>query len=171
LSITFINNDIQPEIREVPIEQSKKSLNSITADIRYEVGRWGVKVGFSSRDRLFYRFNTDNIFILDDGGVVVNAVPILDYHIGATYIINQMGKFRVDGEFNLVTMTATNTSGYVVQPGNAFELAATITHDRIKEYIFGTVKFESSQQNTDILLQKATELGFKFGYAWKLKDW
>ena len=86
-------------------------------------------------------------------------------------MIKQMGKFRVDGEFTLVSMTATNTSGYVVQPGTAYELAATITHDRVKEYIFGTVKYETSQQNTDILLQKATELGFKFGYAWKLKDW
>jgi hypothetical protein len=47
----------------------------------------------------------------------------------------------------------------------------TVTHDRVKEYIFGTMKYELSQQDTDILSQKAAELGFKFGYAWKLKDW
>jgi hypothetical protein len=170
-NFTTLNNDIQPEVREVPIEQGKKVLNSFTADVRWEAGKWGVKAGISQKDRLFYRFNPDNIFIPDDGGVVVNAVPVIDYHIGASYMVKQMGKFRIDTELNLMSMTATNTSGYVVQPGTAFEVAATVMHDRVREYLFGTVSYESSQQNTDILLQKATELGFKFGYAWKLKDW
>ncbi len=171
LNFTTLNNDIQPEVREVPIEQGKKVLNSFTADVRWETGKWGVKAGISQKDRLFYRFNPDNIFIPDDGGVVVNAVPVLDIHAGVSYMVKQMGKFRVDAELNLLSMTATKTSGYVVQPGTAYELAATVMHDRIREYLFGTVSYESSQQNTDILLQKATELGFKFGYAWKLKDW
>ena len=171
LSVTILNNDIQPEIRSVPIEQGKKVLNSVTANVRYEMGRWGGKIGISQRDRLFYRFNPDNIFIPDDGGVVVNAVPVLDYHLGVSYMIKQMGKFRIDTELTFISMTATNTSGYVVQPGTAYEIAATVQHDRIREYLFGTVSYEASQQNTDILLQKATELGFKFGYAWKLKDW
>jgi hypothetical protein len=82
-----------------------------------------------------------------------------------------MGKFRFDTELTFLSLTSTNTSGYVVQPGTAFQISGTITHDRVKEYLFGTVLYESSQQNTDILLQKTSELGFKFGYAWKLKDW
>lgn len=171
LSVSMVNSDIQPEVREVPIEQSKKVLNSVTADVRWEMGKWGVKAGLSQKDRLFYRFNPDNIFIPDDGGVVVNAVPVIDYHIGVSYMIKQMGKFRVDTELSLLSMTATNTSGYVVQPGTAYEFSGTIMHDRVREYLFGTVSYESSQQNTDILLQKTSELGFKFGYAWKLKDW
>jgi hypothetical protein len=171
LGVSIINNDIQPEVRNVPIEQGKKVLNTVTADVRYESGRWGGKLGLTQRDRLFYRFNPDNIFIPDDGGVVVNAVPIIDYHVGVSYMVKQMGKFRFDTELTFLSLTSTNTSGYVVQPGTAFQISGTITHDRVKEYLFGTVLYESSQQNTDILLQKTSELGFKFGYAWKLKDW
>lgn len=171
LSFSIISNDIHPEVREVPIVQSKKIMNTINADLRYEKGKWGVKFGITQRERLFYRFNPDNIYIIDDGGVVVNAVPVMDYHLGVSYMIKQMGKFRVDGEATFVSMLGTNTSGYAVVPGSATELAVTISHDRIREYLFGTVKYESSQQNTDILIQKASELGFKFGYAWKLKDW
>ncbi len=146
-------------------------MNTLNADVRYEIGKWGVRFGISQRERLFYRFNPDNIFIPDDGGVVVNAVPVMDYHLGLSYMIRQMGKFRIDGGVALYSLLATNTSGYSVKPGSATEVSFTITHDRIREYLFGTILYESSQQNTDILTQKATELGFKFGYAWKLKDW
>jgi hypothetical protein len=171
LNVAVMNNDIQPEAREVPIEQSKKILNSLTADVRYETGRWGAKAGISQHDRLFYKFNRVNILLPFDGGVVVQAVPVIDYHVGVSYMIKQMGKFRFDTELTFMSLTSTNTSGYVVQPGTGYEISGRITHDRVKEYLFGTVSYGMSQQNTDILLLKTTELAFKFGYAWKLKDW
>ncbi|MGZ6418478.1 MAG: hypothetical protein ACXWPX_08200, partial [Pseudobdellovibrio sp.] len=171
LSVAVMNNDIQPEVREVPIEQPKKIINTLNADIRYEMGKWGGKFGVAQRERLFYRFNPFNIFLPDNGGVVVNAVAVMDYHLGVSYMIKQMGKFRIDGELTFFSLLPTETSGYSVKPGTATDISFTISHDRIREYLFGTVLYEVSQQNTDILTQKATELGFKFGYAWKLKDW
>ena len=171
LYATILNNDIHPEVRERPIEQSKKILNSFAFDARYEIGKLALKAGLSQRDRLFYRFAQSNIFLQQDGGVVVNAVPVLDFHVGVGYMLHQAGKFRFDLEATLESLQAAGTSGYNVRPGNAYEIAGTIQHDRVKEYLFGTVKYEVSQQDTDILIQKTSELGFKFGYAWKLKDW
>ncbi len=171
LSFSIINNDIHPEVRERPIEQSKKTMNTFGASLRYEMGKWGVRVGIEQRERLFYRFLTQNIVLFDDGGVVVNAVPLVDVSAGISYMFHQSGKFRFDGEINLTSIQGSGTSGYNVRPGTAFDFAFTVQHDRVKEYLFGTVKYEMSQQDTDILLQKASELGFKFGYAWKLKDW
>lgn len=171
LNTTIMNNDIHPEVRERPIEQSKKILNSFTFDARYELGKWGIKGGISQRERLFYRFAQSNIALQQDGGVVVNAVPVMDLHIGISYMVHQSGKFRFDLESNFSSLQSAGTSGYNVRPGNSYDLAGTIQHDRVKEFLFGTVKYEVSQQDTDILLQKTVELGFKFGYAWKLKDW
>jgi hypothetical protein len=171
LSFSIINNDIHPEVRERPIEQSKKTLNTFVADARFEVGKWGFSGGLAQRERLFYRFIVQNIVLFDDGGVVVNAVPLMDYHAGVSYMIHQTGKFRFDAELGYVSILGASTSGYNVTPGSAFDIGFTVQHDRIKEYLFATVKYEVSQQDTDILLQKATELGFRFGYAWKLKDW
>lgn len=170
-SFSIISNEIHPEVRERPIEQSKKTLNTLNAQARYEVGRWGVKAGITQRERLFYRFADTGFSLINDGGVVVNAVPVLDMHAGLVYMVHQKGKFRIDSDVTFVSMQATNTSGYKVTAGTGLELGMTVTHDRIKEYIFGTMKYETSQQDTDILAQKAAELGFKFGYAWKLKDW
>lgn len=146
-------------------------MNALNVEARYEVGRWGVKVGLTQRERLFYRFLLQNLLLLDDGGVVVNAVPVLDLHVGGSYMIRQVGKFRFDIEASYSSLQGTSTSGYNVLPGSAYEIAASVQHDRKEEYIFGTLKYEVSQQDTDILLQEAKELGFKFGYAWKLKDW
>lgn len=171
LYFSVINNDIHPEIRERPIEQSKKTLNTFSANARFEVGKWGFSAGIQQRERLFYRFLVQNIVLFDDGGVVVNAVPLFDAHLGASYMFHQSGKFRFDGEFNVSSIQGGGTSGYNVNAGTAFDIGFTVQQDRIKEYLFGTVKYEMSQQDTDILLQKASELGFKFGYAWKLKDW
>lgn len=171
LHFTIINNAIHPEIRERPIDQDKKVLNTFNADVRYEVGKWGFTLGIAQRERLFYRFLTENIVLFDDGGVVVNAVPLVDIHTSASYMFHQSGKYRFDGQVGLVSILGSSTSGYNVTPGTAFDLSFTVQHDRIEEYLFGTVKFESSHQDTDILLQKASELGFTFGYAWKLKDW
>jgi hypothetical protein len=86
-------------------------------------------------------------------------------------MLHQTGKFRFDGDLTFVSMQSTSTSGYKITPGTGLEIAAIVTHDRIREYIFGAIKYETSQQDTDILQQRATELGFNFGYAWKLKDW
>ena len=83
----------------------------------------------------------------------------------------QLGKFRIDGELSFASIQAANTSGYGVNPGSAIRYAFSLSHDRVREYLFGTLQYEASQQNTDILVQKAAELGMKFGYAWKLKDW
>ena len=170
-SFTIISNEIHPEVRERPIEQSKKTLNTLNMQARYEVGRWGVKAGITQRERLFYRFADTGFSLINDGGVVVNAVPVMDVHAGLAYMIHQKGKFRIDSDVTFVSMQATNTSGYKVTAGTGLEIGATVTHDRVREYIFGTMKYETSQQDTDILAQKAAELGFKFGYAWKLKDW
>ena len=102
---------------------------------------------------------------------MVNAVPLIDFHTSVSYMFHQSGKYRFDGEVGLSSILGASTSGYNVTPGAAFDFGFTVQHDRIKEYLFGTVKYELSQQDTDILLQKASELGFTFGYAWKLKDW
>ena len=171
LHFSIINNAIHPEIRERPIDQDKKVLNEFVADVRYEIGKWGFSLGIAQRERLFYRFLVQNIVLFDDGGVVVNAVPLVDIHTGVSYMLHQAGKFRFDGQVGVVSIQGASTSGYNVRPGTSFDLSFTIQHDRISEYLFGTVKYELSQQDTDILLQKASELGFKFGYAWKLKDW
>lgn len=171
LNFTIIYNAIHPEIRERPIEQDKKVLNTFNVDVRYEISKWGFTLGISQRERLFYRFLTENIVLFDDGGVVVNAVPLVDVHTLVSYMFHQAGKYRFDGAIGLVSILGSSTSGYNVTPGTAFDLSLTVQHDRVQEYLFGTVKFESSHQDTDILLQKASELGFTFGYAWKLKDW
>lgn len=171
LGVTMLNNDIHPEVRERPIEQSKKVLNSFNADASYEIGKWGIRGGISQRERLFYRFAQQNLALQIDGGVVVNAVPVMDLHMGVSYMIHQAGKFRFDTELMFESLQSAGTSGYNVRPGSAMQFLATVQHDRIKEYLFGTVKYEVSQQDTDILLQKTAELGFRFGYAWKLKDW
>ena len=63
LSVTIMNNDIHPEVRERPIEQSKKILNSFSFDARYEIGKLAFKAGLSQRERLFYRFAQSNIFL------------------------------------------------------------------------------------------------------------
>lgn len=171
LYFTVLYNDIHPEIRERPIDQSKKILNTFAASARYETGKWGFTIGMEQRERLFYRFLVQNIVLFDDGGVVVNAVPLVDIYGRMSYMFHQAGKYRFDGEISLVSILGGSTSGYAVRPGTATEFAVNIQHDRVKEYIFGTVKYEMSQQDTDILLQKASELSFRFGYAWKLKDW
>jgi hypothetical protein len=171
LGISYFYNEIHPEVRERPIEQSKKTVASIFADARYETGPFGFSVGVVQTEKLFYRFSQGNIFLFEDGGVVVNAVPILQYRAAFSYMFHQAGKYRFDAEIGILSLQGASTSGYEVKAGTGLDLSFTVTHDRVKEYIFGTLKYEESQQDTQILLQKAKELGIKFGYAWKLKDW
>ena len=170
-NITIIKNDIQPEVRQRPIEQAKATLNTINLQARYEVGRWGVKVGLGQREKLFWRFADIQFLCVNDCGVVMNAVPIIELQAGLAYMMFQKGKFRIDTELGVVSMQSANTSGYKVTAGTGVDFGITVSHDRVKEYIFGTMKYQTSQQDTDILSQKAAELGFKFGYGWKLKDW
>lgn len=171
LQFSILNNALQPEARERPISQDKKILNTFNAGVSYEFGKWGVNVGVQQRDRLFYRFFADNIVLFEDGGVTVNAVPLVDIHASLSYMIRQAGKFRFDTAVGLVSILPGSTSGFNVNAGTAYNFSATVQHDRVQEYLFGTVKLEMSQQDTTIEIQKATELGFTFGYAWKLKDW
>ncbi len=171
LSFSLINNDIHPEVRERPIEQSKKVITSINAEAKYEVGPYGFTFGIGQTEKLFYRFFQQNIILNNDGGVVVNAVPILFLRGAVSYMFYQAGKYRFDGEVGYSYLQGGKTSGYDVTPGRATDFSITVQHDRIKEYIFGTLKFEKSHQDTDILIQDAQEIGIKFGYAWKLKDW
>lgn len=171
LQFSIINNALQPEARERPISQDKKILNTFSAGIRYEVSKWGYKIGIEQRERLFYRFFAENIVLFEDGGVTVNAIPLVDLHASVSYMFHQAGKFRFDGAVGLVSILPGSTSGFEVNPGTAYNISGTVQHDRVQEYLFGTVKYEMSQQDTTIELQKAAELGFTFGYAWKLKDW
>lgn len=173
LYFSIINNAIHPDSREIPIQQDKKILNTFSVNAKFEVGKWGFSAGISQRERLFYRFSEEykKNGCWEGCGVVVNAVPLVDFHSKVSYMFHQSGKYRFDGELGLTSILVTSTSAYNVIPGTAFDIAFTVQHDRIREYLFGTVKYELSQQDTDILLQKASELGFTFGYAWKLKDW
>ena len=170
-AFSIASSNMHDDVRGLTIDQAKKTLNSLNAQARYEIGRWGVKAGISQRERLFYRFDDVYYILPFGGGVEVNAVPVMDLNAGLTYMLHQTGKFRFDSEINFVSMQATSTTGYNVTPGTAMEISASVTHDRVREYIFGAIRYETSQQDTDILQQKAVELGFNFGYAWKLKDW
>lgn len=171
LSFSIINNEIHEEVRERPIEQRKKMVNSINAEMKYEFGTIGITLGMAQTEKLFYRFFQQNIILNDDGGVVVNAVPILLFRGAVSYMFYQAGKYRFDGEMGFSHLQGGKTSGYDVTPGQATDLSFTVQHDRVKEYIFGTIKYEKSHQDTDILIQDAQEVGLHFGYAWKLKDW
>lgn len=171
LGLSYINNEIHPEVRERPIEQNRKGIASVFADARYETGPFGFSLGLTQTEKLFYRFSQQNIVIFQDGGVIVNAVPILILRGAFSYMFHQTGKYRFDAEVGLLSLQGASTSGYDVKPGTGLDFSLTIQHDRVKEYIFGTLKYEISQQDTQILLQNSSELGIKFGYAWKLKDW
>ncbi len=171
LGFSYLNNEIHPEVRERPIEQSKKGIASVFADARYETGPFGFSLGLSQTEKLFYRFTKEFIVLFEDGGVVVNAVPILVFRGAFSYMFHQSGKYRFDAELGLLSLQGASTSGYEVKPGTGFDISLSVQHDRVKEYVFGTLKYEVSQQDTQILLQKSSELGIKFGYAWKLKDW
>ncbi len=171
LGFSYTSVEIHPEVRERPIEQNKKAVASVFADARYETGPFGFGFGFTQTEKLFYRFNKENIVLFEDGGVVVNAVPIFLMRGSFSYMFHQAGKYRFDVELGLSALQGTATSGYNVSSGSGVDLALTVQHDRVEEYLFGTLKYEKSQQDTQILLQRAQELGIKFGYAWKLKDW
>ena len=171
VGISHMYNEIHPEVRERPINQDKKLLTSIFVDARLETGPFGFTFGISQSERLFYRFDKENIVIFEDGGVTVNAVPIMSYRGAISYMFYQAGKYRIDAELGFASLAGTSTGGYNVKDGSAADISFTLQHDRVKTYLFATLKYEQSQQDTDILIQRAKELGVSFGYAWKLKDW
>jgi hypothetical protein len=171
LGYSVTNKEIHPEVRERPIEQRKKVVNNVSLEAKLETGPYGLTAGIYQTEKLFYRFFQQNIALNDDGGVVVNAVPILVFRGALSYMFHQAGKYRFDGELGYSYLQGTKTSGYDVKPGLATDISVTTQHNRVKEYIFGTFKYEKSQQDTGILIQDAQEIGIKFGYAWKLKDW
>ncbi len=171
LGFALQNLAINDEARGRPILQNKQVLTNFYGLAKFEFGRFGFSAGLAQQDAVFYRFNKENIVIFQDGGVEVQVVPIMQYRGAVSYLLNQKGKYRFDGEIGVYTNTAGQTSGYTVQPGAGWDLSLKIQHDLIQEYLFGSIKFGRSQQDTSIEKQLQTDLSLQFGYAWKLKDW
>ena len=171
LGFSFQSLSINEEARGRPIDQDKKVLANLYGLAKIETGLMGFSLGISQVDKVFYRFYKENIVIFNDGGVTVNVVPIMQYRAGFSYVLHQEGKFRFDGEIGLTSLSSGKNSGYSVDAGSGFDFSVTVQEDLIKEYLFGTIKYGKSQQNTTIEKQEQTDLSMVFGYAWKLKDW
>lgn len=168
-------SQLLPEGKEVPIDASKKWLGSFEAKARYEKGKWGVGLGMKYFDKLFYRFRFSGLIHpclnFAGCGVFVHPATVLELSADLSYLVYQSGKFRYDvtGSYNY--LGSASTSAFDVKPGYGFGVNFRVTHDRVKEYLFGEVAYSRSSQDTTIEKQTASELGFTFGYAWKLKDW
>lgn len=168
-SLSYLS--INEEARGRPIDQSKKVLSTLYGFAKYEVGPMGISLGFSQADKVFYRFFKENIVVFDDGGVTVQLVPITKYRAALSYLVWQEGKYRLDAEVGFYSLSAGKSSGYDVMPGSGWDVSVSVQHDRVKEYVFGTINFGKSQQDTTIEKQDQTDLTLAFGYAWKIKDW
>ncbi len=172
-------SQILPESREIPIESSRKYLGSFRFGARYETGPFGFGLGLKQYDKLFYRFRFSGLsqpcFSSDvtfaGCGVFVHAASVLALSADVSYMFYQAGKFRYDVRADFIRLGPAHTGGFDIQEGNGYDIGFRITHDRVKEYIFGDITYGVSEQNTSIEVQKATEVGFTFGYAWKLRDW
>lgn len=179
LYATYQQSQLLPEAREIPIDQNKKYLGSFQVAARYESGPWGIGLGYRQYDKLFYRFRFSGLsqpcFSNDSSfagcGIFVHAVSIPSYSADLSYMIYQAGKFRFDTKLAFMHLGGGHASSFSVEEGQGHSLDFKITHDRVKEYIFGDISYSEIEQNTSIEKQKASELGFTFGYAWKLKDW
>lgn len=173
------NSTILPETREVPIEQRKKYLGSFQAGLRYETGRWGVGFSVKQFDKQYYRFRFSGLTqpCLGAGntftgcGVVVTSASVTALSLDLSYMLFQAGKFRYDMQFAYRQIGNAATGGYTIDSGTGMMGLFRVTHDRVKEYIYGEVTYEKQSQNTSIEVQTSQNLGFTFGYAWKLKDW
>jgi uncharacterized ubiquitin-like protein YukD len=178
-SVSVQNSAILPEAREIPIEQDKKILSTIHAEARYEFGALGVGIGLQNYDKLFYRFRfsglsqpcLSNTSSFAGCGVFVHSANIMGYFANVNWLFHQAGKFTYDAKLNMMLLGRGATGGFEVYNGLATDLSFTVRHDRIREYIYATVQYGVSSQDTSIEKQTAQELGFIFGYAWKLKDW
>lgn len=176
--LTLQNSEILPEARDIPITQDKKLLTGLMGEARYEKGAWGVGGGVRQFDKLFYRFNLSGLTTpgfcvsgFSGCGVSVHSASIFSYFLNASYILHQAGKFRVDTMATWIHLGTGATGGFTIQEGSGWDLDLTVSHDRVKEYMYGTIRYGESSQDTSIEKQSAKELGFIFGYAWKLKDW
>ena len=86
-------------------------------------------------------------------------------------MIHQSGKFRFDTEFKYFTLGTSRVSTVDIYAGSGQAIEFSVTHDRVKEYLKGTLRYSQSTQDTSIETQNAKEVGLIFTYSWKLKDW
>lgn len=176
---SFKKNSMLPEAREVPIEQDEKVLTDFLAEIRYETGVWGFGLGFKQFDKLFYRFRFSGLSTPCIGGgsgfsgcgIFVHAASVSMFYANASWLFYQAGKLSSDLLFTMGYLGSSNTAGWVIDSGTAWNLEFRVQHDRIQEFLFGSISYGQQLQNTSIEQQKASELGLTVGYAWKLKDW
>jgi hypothetical protein len=178
LSAGFQNSEILPEAREIPIERDKKFLSNVYLQGRYEVGAFGFGVGLKNHDKLFYRFRFSGLSApcLSNSnfagcGVFVHVANIMSYFANANWMFYQAGKFSYDVKASFYLLGQGATGGFEVYNGTATDIEFTVRHDRVREYLYGKIHYGVSSQDTSIEVQTSQNLGFAFGYAWKLKDW
>lgn len=173
------NNQMLPDIKSVPIEGGDRLLTSLSAEARYEKGNWGIGIGLRQFDKLYYVFNFANLVLgsictvsdVSQCGVVVYSANVSSLFVDLSYMIHQAGKFRFDTELKYFTLAQTKVSNVDVGAGSGQSLEFSVTHDRIEEYLKGTIRYAMSTQDTSIETQNAKELALFFTYSWKLKDW
>lgn len=173
------NNQMLPDIKSVPIEGGDRLLTSLQAEARYEKGNWGIGLGFRQFDKLYYVFNFQNLILgsictVNDVslcGVRVYSANVSSLFVDVSYMIHQAGKFRFDTELKYFTLAPTKVSNVDVSAGSGQSIEFSVTHDRIEEYLKGTLRYAMASQDTSIETQNAKELALLFTYSWKLKDW
>ncbi len=173
------NSELLPEAREIPIESDKKILSSIYAEARFETGAFGYGVGIKNYDKIFYRFRfsglstpcLSNDLSFSGCGVFVHTANVMGYFADANWIFYQAGKFSYDAKVTGTFLSGTAVGGFEVYSGFGADVEFTVKHDRVREYLYATLHYGVGRQNTSIEMQTTQELGFVFGYAWKLKDW
>jgi len=179
LSAGVQNSELLPEAREIPIEQDKKILSHIYGEARYESGAFGYGIGLKNYDKLFYRFRfsglatpcLSNLSSFSGCGVFVHTANIMSYFVNINWIFYQAGKFTYDVKLTETYLGTGATGGFEVYSGLGTDVEFTVRHDRVREYLYASLHYGVSSQNTSIEVQTAKDLGFVFGYAWKLKDW
>ncbi len=180
LSARFENSELLPEAREIPIESSSRTLlGSYQLGIKYEKGYWGVGLGYLQMDKIFYRFRFSGLSepclspdaSFEGCGVFAHTASIPTYYVSLDYLLYQAGKFRNDISLSYLHLGGAATGGFKINEGQGYSINYKITHDRVTEYLFGEINFTYLSQDTSIELQSMRHLGFKLGYAWKLKDW
>lgn len=171
-------NEMLPDIKDIPIEGGDRLLTSLQGEVRYEKGSWGIGLGYRQFDKLYYIFNFQDLVNgfcssadLSLCGVRVYTANVSSLFGDISYLIHQSGKFRVDTEFKYFTIAATQVSTVNVSAGHGESFEFSVTHDRIEEYLKGTLKYAMASQDTSIERQTAKELSLMFTYSWKLKDW
>jgi hypothetical protein len=179
LYLELQNNQMLPDIKSIPIEGGDRLLTSLSAEARYEKGAWGVGLGFRQFDKLYYVFNFANLLNgsictvsdISRCGVIVYSANVSSFFADISYMIHQRGKFRFDTELKYFILQPTQVSDVEVGAGSGQSIEFSITHDRVEEYLKGTLRYAQSTQDTSIETQNAKELALLFTYSWKLKDW